>query len=66
MKSLGTGWRRLRWTDIEITGGGPPRVKLSGTAAKRAEMLGVNDVKVTITYEGDRALVFAVSVGEHD
>ncbi|MCZ6461978.1 MAG: holo-ACP synthase, partial [Actinobacteria bacterium] len=28
MKSLGTGWRRLRWTDIEITGGGPPRVKL--------------------------------------
>jgi hypothetical protein len=29
-------------------------------------MLGVNDVKVTITYEGDRALVFAVSVGEHD
>ncbi len=66
MKSLGTGWRRLRWTDIEITGGGPPRVKLSGTAARRAEMLGVNDVKVTITYEGGRALVFAVSVGEHD
>ncbi|MCH8128589.1 MAG: holo-ACP synthase [Acidobacteria bacterium] len=66
MKSLGTGWRRLRWTDIEITGGGPPRVKLSGTAAKRAEILGVNEVKVTITYEGGRALVFAVSVGEHD
>ncbi len=66
MKSLGTGWRRLRWTDIEITGGGPPRVKLSGTAAERAEMLGVNEVKVTITYEGGRALVFAVSVGEHD
>jgi holo-[acyl-carrier protein] synthase len=66
MKSLGTGWRRLRWTDIEITGGGMPRVNLSGRAARRAEQLGVTEVKVTITYEGDRALVFAVSVGEHD
>jgi holo-[acyl-carrier protein] synthase len=66
MKSLGTGWRRLRWTDIEITGGGPPRVKLSGRAAKRAEMLGVVEVKVSITYEGGRALVFAIALGAHD
>lgn len=66
MKSLGTGWRRLRWTDIEITGGGMPRVNLSGKAADRAKMLGVTEVKVSITYEGGRALVFAVSVGEHD
>jgi len=66
MKSLGTGWRRLRWTDIEITGGGMPRVNLSGKAAERAKMLGVTEVKVSITYEGGRALVFAVSVGEHD
>ncbi len=66
MKSLGTGWRRLRWTDIEITGGGMPRVNLSGKAADRAKVLGVTEVKVSITYEGGRALVFAVSVGEHD
>ena len=66
MKSLGTGWRRLRWTEIEITGGGMPRVNLSGKAADRAKMLGVTEVKVSITYEGGRALVFAVSVGEHD
>jgi len=66
MKSLGTGWRRLRWTEIEITGGGMPRVNLSGNAADRAKMLGVTEVKVSITYEGGRALVFAVSVGEHD
>jgi holo-[acyl-carrier protein] synthase len=65
MKSLGTGWRRLRWTEIEITGGGMPRVNLSGKAADRAKMLGVTEVKVSITYEGGRALVFAVSVGEH-
>jgi holo-[acyl-carrier protein] synthase len=66
MKSLGTGWRRLRWTDIEITGGGMPRVNLSGRAAKRAEMLGVTEVKVSMTYDGGRALVFAISMGDHD
>jgi len=65
MKSLSTGWRRLRWTDIEITGGGPPRVRLSGTAARRAEMLGVAEVKITITHTDDRALVFAIALRDH-
>jgi holo-[acyl-carrier protein] synthase len=65
MKSLGTGWRRLRWTEIEITGGGPPRVRLSGNAAARANQLGVTEVLVTITHTEDTALVMAVAVGEH-
>lgn len=64
MKSMSTGWRRLRWTDIEITGGGAPRVNLSGTAAKRAEMLGVTKVLVTITHTDTSALVMAMSVDE--
>ncbi len=62
MKSLGAGWRRIHWKDIEITGGGAPSVKLSGTAARRAEMIGVTSVLVTITHTDDRALVFAISV----
>jgi len=61
MKSLGTGWRRLRWQDIEITGGGAPRVNLSGTAARRAEHLGVTKVLITITHTDDSALVLAIS-----
>lgn len=65
MKSLSTGWRRLRWRDIEILGGGPPRVQLTGTAARRAESIGVVEVKVTITHTDDRALVFAIALGEH-
>lgn len=65
MKSMGTGWRRIRWTDIEITGGGPPRVRMSGNAAQRAAMLGVTDVLVTITHTDTSALVMAVAVGEH-
>lgn len=64
MKSMGTGWRRLRWTDIEITGGGKPTVRLSGGAAQRAATLGVTEVLVTITHTDTSALVMAVAVGE--
>ncbi|MDH4117090.1 MAG: holo-ACP synthase [Acidimicrobiia bacterium] len=65
MKSLGTGWRRLRWTEVEITGGGKPTVRLYGNAASRAGMLGVTEVLVTITHTDTTALVMAVAVGEH-
>ncbi len=61
MKSLGMGWRRLRFRDIEVTGGGQPRVNLSGTAAARAEVLGVTKVLITITHTDDSALVMAMS-----
>jgi holo-[acyl-carrier protein] synthase len=63
MKSLGVGWRHVPWKDIEITGGGAPRVRLSGKAARRAEMIGVERVMVTITHAGGQALVMALSLG---
>ena len=66
MKSMGTGWRRIRWREIEITGGGKPTVRMTGNAARRAEMLGVTDVLVTITHTDKDALVMAIAVGEHD
>lgn len=65
MKSMGTGWRRIRWRDIEITGGGKPTVRMTGTARLRAEMLGVTEVLVTVTHTDTSALVMAVAVGEH-
>lgn len=66
MKSLGTGWRRIRWQDIEITGGGAPRVNLFGTARARADQLGVTEVLVTITHTDVTAMVFAIAVGAHE
>lgn len=66
MKSMGTGWRRIRWKDIEITGGGKPTVRMEGNATRRAEMLGVTEILVTITHTDTSALVMAVAVGEHD
>ena len=64
MKSLGTGYRQLRWTDIEITGGGKPAVVLTGTAAARAAVLGVTRIEAAITHTDTEALVFAVALGE--
>ena len=65
MKSMGTGWRRVRWTDVEITGGGKPTVRLYGTARQRAETLGVTGFEVTITHTDKDAMVFAIALGEH-
>ena len=65
MKAMGTGWRRVRWRDVEITGGGAPRVNLYGTAQTRAKQLGVTEVLVTVTHTDTTAMVFAVAVGEH-
>jgi holo-[acyl-carrier protein] synthase len=64
MKSLGTGWRRVRWQDVEITGGGKPTVILRGTAEARARSLGVAEVLVTITHTDTSALVMAVAIGQ--
>lgn len=65
MKSMGTGWRRIRWTDVEITGGGKPTVNIYGTAARRAEHLGVVGFEVSITHTDDQAMVFAIALGAH-
>jgi holo-[acyl-carrier protein] synthase len=66
MKSMGTGWRRIRWRDVEITGGGKPTVNVYGTAARRAEMLGVTGFEVSITHTDNDAMVFAIALGEHE
>ncbi|MDH3307109.1 MAG: holo-ACP synthase [Acidimicrobiia bacterium] len=66
MKSMGTGWRRIRWTDIEITGGGKPTVNLFGTALRHADRLGVRAIEVSITHTDDQAMVFAISMADHD
>ena len=64
MKAMGTGWRRIRWRDVEITGGGKPTVRLTGTAQRRAEMLGVTSFEITITHTERDALVFAIAIGD--
>jgi holo-[acyl-carrier protein] synthase len=66
MKALGTGQARgVLWKDIEIIrAGGPPRLKLHGGAARRAEVMGVTQSLVTITHSETLALAQVMLIGE--
>jgi holo-[acyl-carrier protein] synthase len=59
MKALGTGRSRgVLWRDVEVVrGGGPPRLRFHGGAARRFAELGSTTALVTITHS--RALAMA-------
>ena len=61
MKSLGKGWRQLGWKDIEISGGGKPKVHLYGNAKELAKELGIDTVHVSLSHEEDKAIAFTIS-----
>jgi holo-[acyl-carrier protein] synthase len=65
MKALGTGQSRgVMWKDIEVVRtGGPPRLKLQGGAARRAEEMGVRQSLVTITHSETLAFAQVMLLG---
>jgi holo-[acyl-carrier protein] synthase len=63
MKALGTGWNNgIRWRDIVVVNSrmGKPDVKLLGEARKRAELLAVTHIHLSITHSKDQATVVVV------
>ena len=63
MKALGTGWAcGVRWIDIEVVreASGKPTLKLSGVSRAIADRLGVKNIAVTITHDGNTALAQVV------
>jgi holo-[acyl-carrier protein] synthase len=66
MKALGTGHSRgVLWKDIEVVRGeGPPRLKLHGGAARRAESMGVKRSLVTITHSQTLAFAQVLLIGD--
>ena len=59
MKALGTGWAcGVRWIDIEVVR--KPTLKLSGASRAIADRLGVKNIAVTITHDGNTALAQVV------
>ena len=63
MKALGTGWASgVRWIDIEVVRepSGKPTLKLSGASRAIADRLGVKNIAVTITHDGNTALAQVV------
>jgi len=63
MKSLGVGMGAVGFKDIEIAGGrgSQPRVSLSGRAARRAALLSVDKVALSLSHDGDMAMATAVA-----
>ena len=59
MKALGTGWSRgVRWVDIEVVRepSGKPTLKLSGATRAIANGLGVKNIAISITHDGNTAM----------
>lgn len=63
-KALGTGWGQgVAWQDVEIVGGGrePSGLVLSGRARDVAACLGIAQMLVTLTHDGDYAMACVVA-----
>ncbi len=63
-KALRTGWGHgVAWQDVEIVGGGrePSSVLLSGRARDVAVCLGITQMLVTLTHDGDYAMACVVA-----
>ena len=66
MKALGTGWARgVRWIDIEVVRepSGKPALRLAGVACEIARGLGVKNIALTITHDGNTALALVIFEG---
>jgi holo-[acyl-carrier protein] synthase len=63
-KVLGTGFRGVRWHEIEVrtAANGAPSLGLVGAAALAARRLGLDSIEVSCSHEGRFAV--AVAVGE--
>jgi holo-[acyl-carrier protein] synthase len=62
MKVIGQGWPTVGWTDIEVMPGpgGRPSVRLTGRALEHAHAMGLQDIDVSITHDGDLAIAAAL------
>jgi holo-[acyl-carrier protein] synthase len=61
-KALGTGIRGIRWREMEVLPNrrGKPIVVLHGTAAERADLLGITDFDISLTHSRTDAMAFVV------
>jgi len=66
MKAFGTGWSGgVKWTDVEVVRGesGRPGVVLSGRLGDMGADMGVKEILVSFTHDGDYAVAQAILTG---
>lgn len=63
-KALGTGLG-ASWREVAVANGprGEPRIELFGRLARRAKELGVADLRVSLSHEGDWAAAVVLALG---
>ncbi len=63
MKALGTGMRGVSWVEIEVVRepGQAPTILLSGRAAARAELLGIERWHLALTHTAELSTAFVVA-----
>lgn len=63
-KVLGTGIRGIRWKEMEIMPNsfGKPVLILHGSAAERAERLGLHDFSVSLTHSKTEAIAIVIGI----
>ena len=66
MKALGTGARSVAWKDIEVLPDrrGKPIVYLHGGAQRRAEVIGLHDIDISLTHLEAFAMAAVVATQE--
>lgn len=64
LKALGTGFRGMRFCDVEVIreGSGRPVPRLSGMAAQRAAELGVVEMHLSLSFTHTTAVASAVAI----
>jgi holo-[acyl-carrier protein] synthase len=63
-KALGTGWAgRVRWHDAEVVAaaGTPPTLVVRGALAKRAQLVGASELRLSLTHSGGYAAAVVVA-----
>lgn len=64
-KALGTGFRNFSITDIEVLRDimGKPYVNLYGECRKKADLLGVKNIHVSISHDRTNAIAYVIMEG---
>ena len=64
VKALGTGWRGLRYTDVEVqrSDSGAPKLRLHGTASAIASAWGNCQWQLSLSHDGDYCTATAIAL----
>lgn len=68
LKAMGTGFRGVKWIDIEICKGdlGRPYVIFLGEAQDKLKELGIKEVLISLSFTSQTAVAMATAIGRED